>query len=294
MNFANDVLDAIEIMVKQVVEDNVTKIYTGVCKTIGVNNCVLTINGKDNTVKYYGDVPVVGTVYQVFIPFGNMSAAFIIVPGSGGGDKLVYVLGTPVAFTLTGWDSDIQGTTYSLKAEGYKIGVNGVQIGLPSNSSTVNTQAVVAAALTIVDTAVTAPDTKKNVAGYVNVTISAVNVPDRDITVAIFGLEEAEPVTVTTAAIGGVTVPVTGQKPVKAITECKQYTGTVEWSPEVSSTFAGATAYTATITLTPKPGYKLTGVAANFFTVAGAASVSNDAGSGVVTAVFPATGEVAT
>lgn len=85
MNFANDILDAIEIMVKQVVEDNATKIYTGVCKTTGANNCVLTINGKDNTVKYYGGVPVVGTVYQVFIPFGNMSAAFIIVPGSGGG-----------------------------------------------------------------------------------------------------------------------------------------------------------------------------------------------------------------
>ena len=85
MSFANDILDAIEIMVKQVVEDNATKIYTGVCKTIGIGNCVLTINGKDNTVKYYGGVPVVGTVYQVFIPFGNMSAAFIIVPGSGGG-----------------------------------------------------------------------------------------------------------------------------------------------------------------------------------------------------------------
>ena len=85
MNYANDILDAIEIMVKQVVEDNATKIYTGVCKTTGVNNCVITINGKDNTVKYYGGVPVVGTVYQVFIPFGNMSAAFIIVPGSGGG-----------------------------------------------------------------------------------------------------------------------------------------------------------------------------------------------------------------
>ena len=85
MSFANDILDAIEIMVKQVVEDNATKIYTGVCKTTGANNCVLTINGKDNTVKYYGGVPVVGTVYQVFIPFGNMSAAFIIVPGSGGG-----------------------------------------------------------------------------------------------------------------------------------------------------------------------------------------------------------------
>jgi hypothetical protein len=47
--------------------------------------------------------------------------------------------------------------------------------------------------------------------------------------------------------------------------------------------------YTATITLTAKTGYTLTGVTANFFTVAGATSVSNSADSGVVTAVFPAT-----
>lgn len=207
---------------------------------------------------------------------------------------LDYVPGEPVSFTLSGWDKDLQGTTYTLKANGYKIGANGLQIGLPSNSSTVNAQAVVAAALTIVDTAVTAPDTEKNVAGYVTVTISAVNVPDRDITVAIFGLEEAEPVTVTTTAIEGISAPVTGEKPVKAITECEQYTGTVEWSPEVSGTFAASTAYTAAITLTPKPGYKLTGVAANFFTVAGAASVSNDADSGVVKAVFPATAAATT
>lgn len=86
MSFANEILDAIEIMVKQVVEDNATKIYTGICKTIATSTCVLTINGKDNTVKYYGGTPTVGTVYQVFIPFGNMSAAFIIVPGAGGQD----------------------------------------------------------------------------------------------------------------------------------------------------------------------------------------------------------------
>lgn len=85
MSFANEILDAIEIMVRQVVEDNTTKIYTGVCKSITTTTCTLTINGKDNTVKYYGGTPIVGTVYQVFIPFGNMSAAFIIVPGSSGG-----------------------------------------------------------------------------------------------------------------------------------------------------------------------------------------------------------------
>lgn len=211
---------------------------------------------------------------------------------SGGGSP-AYVVGLPVALTLTGWDPDAQGTTYKLKAEGYKIGAGGVQLGLPSDSSTVNTQAVVAAALTIVNTAVTAPDKSKNVAGFTEITISAVTAPSRELTVAIFGLVEAERVTVTEPAIGGVTAPVVGETPVTAITEGKQFTGTVTWSPEVS-TFAASTVYTATITLTPKAGYKLDGVAANFFTVAGAASVSNGANSGVVTAVFPATKEAAT
>lgn len=210
---------------------------------------------------------------------------------SGGGTS--YVVGLPVALTLTGWDPDAQGTTYKLKAEGYKIGAGGVQLGLPSDSSTVNTQAVVAAALTIVNTAVYAPNKNTNTAGYTIMTISAVTAPSRDLTVAIFGLEEAERVTVTEAAVGGVTAPVVGEKPVTAITEGTQFTGTVTWSPEVS-TFAASTVYTATITLTPKVGYKLDGVSANFFTVAGAASVSNEANSGVVTAVFPATKEAAT
>lgn len=207
-----------------------------------------------------------------------------------GGGGLTYVVGLPVALTLTGWDPDAQGTTYKLKAEGYKIGAGGVQLGLPSDSSTVNTQAVVAAALTIVKTAVYAPDKNTNTAGYTEITISAVTAPSRDLTVAIFGLVEAERVTVTEAAVGGVTAPVVGEKPVTAITEGKQFTGTVTWSPEVS-TFAASTVYTATVTLTPKVGYKLDGVAANFFTVAGATSVSNEANSGVVTAVFPATKE---
>ena len=209
---------------------------------------------------------------------------------SGG---LTYVVGSPVALTLTGWDPAVQGTTYKLKAEGYKIGAGGVQLGLPSDSSTVNTQAVVAAALTIVNTQVVAPNKNTNTAGYTIITISAVTAPSRELTVAIFGLEEAERVTVTEPAIGGVTAPVVGETPVTAITEGKQFTGTVTWSPEVS-TFAASTVYTAAITLTPKVGYKLDGVAANFFTVAGATSVSNGANSGVVTAVFPATKEAAT
>ncbi|MCL2499654.1 MAG: stalk domain-containing protein [Defluviitaleaceae bacterium] len=90
------------------------------------------------------------------------------------------------------------------------------------------------------------------------------------------------------AAIGGVTAPVAGQVPVTVITETDQFTGTVTWNGSPAS-FAHGTAYTATITLTPKTGFTLNGVAADFFTVSGATTVSNPANSGVVTAVFPST-----
>lgn len=212
----------------------------------------------------------------------------------GGG--LTYVVGEPVTFTLPKWDAANEGTTpfHGLQAEGYKIGANGVQLGLPSDSSVVNTQAMIEAALTIVRTEVAEPKPSEGECGRTFIDLSAVNAPSRDLTVAIFGLEEAERVTVTEPAIGGVTAPVVGETPVTAITEGKQFTGTVTWSPDlVNGKFGPQTVYTATITLTPKVGYKLDGVAANFFTVAGATSVSNEANSGVVTAVFPATKEVA-
>jgi hypothetical protein len=96
-------------------------------------------------------------------------------------------------------------------------------------------------------------------------------------------------VTIDIAAIPGVTAPVCGVAPVTTITETTQYTGTVSWNLPVSETlFATSTSYTATITLTPKTGYTLTGVTADFFSVAGASSVSNGASSGVITVTFPA------
>jgi hypothetical protein len=93
--------------------------------------------------------------------------------------------------------------------------------------------------------------------------------------------------TINIASIAGLTAPVSGLKPVTGITENAQYSGTVSWSPAVSGTFAKSVVYTATITLSAKTGYTLQGVAANFFTVSGAATVSNSANSGVITAVFP-------
>jgi phage gp45-like len=95
------------------------------------------------------------------------------------------------------------------------------------------------------------------------------------------------------AAIPGVTPPKTGATPVTAITENAQYSGTVTWNGS-PSTFAADTVYTATITLTAKPGYTLTGVAADFFTVAGATTTSYTAGSNTVTAIFPRTKQTLT
>ena len=102
-------------------------------------------------------------------------------------------------------------------------------------------------------------------------------------------------VTVTTAptavnhlAISGVTAPVTGATPVTSVTADSQYTGTVSWSTSPVK-FAPVATYTATITLSATADNTFSGVAANSFTVAGATSVTNSSGSGVITAVFPAT-----
>ena len=93
---------------------------------------------------------------------------------------------------------------------------------------------------------------------------------------------------IATAAIAGVTAPVNGATPVSTIADTTEYTATIAWSG-TPTTFAGSTEYTATITITPKTGYTLTGVGADFFTVAEATTVTNAVYSGIVTAVFPAT-----
>ena len=127
------------------------------------------------------------------------------------------------------------------------------------------------------------------VAGATSVT----NTTNSGIVTAVFPKTAEDPKpdeVITTAAITGVTVPVKGAAPVTAIPGTPTYTAAISWSPAATS-FAAGIVYTATITITPTAGYTLTGVSANFFTVAGAASVTNTTGSGIVTAVFPKTAE---
>ena len=71
----------------------------------------------------------------------------------------------------------------------------------------------------------------------------------------------------------------------------EQYNATVVWNPAISkgSSFVKDTAYTATITLVPKWGYKLDGVPENFFALNGATTITNQANSGIVQVTFPKT-----
>jgi hypothetical protein len=92
------------------------------------------------------------------------------------------------------------------------------------------------------------------------------------------------------AAIAGLTAPVKAAVPDRVIPATDLYTAEVEWTPyPANNVFAAATEYTAKISLIPKPGYTKTGITHDFFTVAGA-TAANEVDSGVVTAVFPATG----
>lgn len=208
----------------------------------------------------------------------------------GGGNPPVitaYVIGEPAEVTVPAslWD----GTSCEVRVNGYESGGKGVVIGLPVNDSTTNSQQVIKSALTISNCDYGSANVENNTAAYANIRLSAVEAPSSDIKVAFFGLKEATTkVVITKPAIINLPVPVKGEKAKKEI-ECEQFTGTVTWDPN-NATFAASTAYTATISITPKPGYTLSGVTANFFTLEGATSVSNNANSGIVTAKFPTTG----
>lgn len=84
MDVVNEILDAIEIIVDKKIREQTTQIYPGICKSVNGNSCVMSINGKDNTVQFYGLSPIVGAIYRVFVPYGNMSMAFIITTNGSG------------------------------------------------------------------------------------------------------------------------------------------------------------------------------------------------------------------
>lgn len=109
-------------------------------------------------------------------------------------------------------------------------------------------------------------------------------------TTKVVEIIKAEVIPTAGLAIAGVTAPVKAATPVTKVTDTDYYTGTVVWTPalDAEGKFKASTAYTATITLTPKKGYYTVGVAANSYTVDDA-TVTNGKDGNVATAVFSAT-----
>ncbi|MDR1230937.1 MAG: hypothetical protein LBK61_06000 [Spirochaetaceae bacterium] len=115
------------------------------------------------------------------------------------------------------------------------------------------------------------------------------------------GTDSKSPVAVSGAALNLTSLVV---KPVKNVApktdaiDKTEYAGTIAWKNSdgtdfTGDTFAVSTVYKAVVTLTAKPDYTFTGVAANAFSHtdadSAAGSVANDANSGTVTITFPAT-----
>lgn len=95
--------------------------------------------------------------------------------------------------------------------------------------------------------------------------------------------------TVTLLEIPDAIAPINGQAPVTTIAETEQYTGVVAWSDDDGNPvdlFEPDTTYIATITLTAKEGYTLTGVAENAFKIPCAMAATNEEDSGEITATF--------
>lgn len=80
-----ELIESIGLMIEKGMESN-TNIYTGVVKSVDGKRAVVTVNGQNQNVAIATADVSSGNVVRVFVPEGNMSAAFIIkAEASGGG-----------------------------------------------------------------------------------------------------------------------------------------------------------------------------------------------------------------
>ena len=82
MGFVSDFLDAMEYLIQKYQKECAT-IYSGTVQSVSDKSCSMNVNGNVyNKIAYYGIAPIIGNSYRVFVPFNNMSLAFIIVPST--------------------------------------------------------------------------------------------------------------------------------------------------------------------------------------------------------------------
>ena len=80
MGQADEFLNAIDVIVDKKLAEASTQVYSGRCVSVdSTAKCTVVMNGRNNSVQYYGQQPLVGATYRVVVPAGNMSNAYIIV-----------------------------------------------------------------------------------------------------------------------------------------------------------------------------------------------------------------------
>lgn len=88
-----ELIESIGLMIEKGMESN-TNIYTGVVKSVDGKRAVVAVNGQNQNVSIATADVSSGNVVRVFVPKGNMSAAFIIkAEASGGGETTTTAYG---------------------------------------------------------------------------------------------------------------------------------------------------------------------------------------------------------
>ena len=116
MGFVSDFLDAMECLIQKY-QKECTTIYSGTVQSVSDKSCSMNVNGNVyNKIAYYGIAPIVGNSYRVFVPFNNMSLAFIIVPS-----------------TTTSGSSDVS----SINGKTGDVVLNNADVGVLSNTTVI-------------------------------------------------------------------------------------------------------------------------------------------------------------
>lgn len=79
-----ELVESIGLMIDKGLEST-TDVYTGVVKSVDGKRAVVSINGRNQNVAISSAAVASGNVVRVFVPRGNMSAAFIVKAESNGG-----------------------------------------------------------------------------------------------------------------------------------------------------------------------------------------------------------------
>lgn len=129
-----ELIESIGLMIEKGMESN-TNIYTGVVKSVDGKRAVVAVNGQNQNVSIATADVSSGNVVRVFVPKGNMSAAFIMkAETSGGGETTTTAYGD-----LTG-KPQINGVTLVDNKTSKELNLYGIGNAPPYPVTSVNGQ----------------------------------------------------------------------------------------------------------------------------------------------------------